>query len=66
MTTISLELPDSLVEALKVAETETGSDARELTLAALREFLGEHRFALADVHQRADIAEALREAGLES
>lgn len=66
MTVISLELPDPLAESLKAAEAETGADARELTLAALREFLGEHRFALADAHQREDIAAALWEAGLES
>ena len=66
MTTISLELPDPLAEALKAAEAETGSNARELAVAALREFLGEHRFALAESHQREDIAAALREAGVES
>ena len=66
MTTISLELPDSLAQALRSAEEETGADGRDLALAALREFLGEHRFTLADSQQREDIAEALRKAGLEN
>jgi hypothetical protein len=58
MTTISLDLPDPLAEALRAAEAETGTDGRELAVAALREFLGEHRFSLADAHQRDDIAES--------
>ena len=62
--TISLELPDPLAEALRAAEVATGADAGELALVALREFLGEHHFALADAHQREDIAAALCEAGL--
>ncbi len=66
MTTISLDLPDALAESLRAAAVETGTDGRELAVAALREFLGEHRFALADAHQREDMTEALREADLES
>lgn len=66
MTTISLDLPDELAKALKTAEVETGTAAHALALAALREFLGERRFALADAHQREDIAAALREAGEKS
>jgi len=66
MTTISMELPDALAEALKAAEAETGADGRELAVAALREFLAERRFTLTDKHQREDIAEALREVGLDA
>ena len=66
MTTISMELPDALAEALKAAEAETGADGRELAVAALREFLAERRFILTDKHQREDIAEALREVGLDT
>jgi len=66
MTTISMELPDALADALKAAEAETGADGRDLAMAALREFLGERRFILTDKQQRADIAEALREVGLDA
>jgi len=58
MTTISMELP--------AAEAETGADGRELAVAALREFLAERRLTLTDIHQREDIAEALREVGLDA
>ena len=66
MTTISMELPDALADALKAAEAETGADGRDLAMAALRVFLGERRFILTDKQQRADIAEALREVGLDA
>jgi len=66
MTTISMELPDALADALKAAEAETGADGRDLAMAALREFLGERRFILTDKQQREDIAEALREVGLDA
>lgn len=55
MSTITLELPDPLAEALKDAEAETGSDARELTLAALREFLARKRYQLLESQQIEDI-----------
>jgi len=55
MTTISLELPDPLAEALKSAEAETGSDAEDLAVAALREFLGRKRYQLIESQQLEDI-----------
>ncbi|MGF1655512.1 MAG: hypothetical protein ACFCU3_00890 [Verrucomicrobiales bacterium] len=56
MTTISLHLPDPLAEALKSAEAETGSDAQELVVAALREFLAHKRYQLIESQQMEDIA----------
>lgn len=56
MTTISVELPDPLAEALKEAEAETGSDACALTLAALRDFLARKRYQLVEAQQLEDIA----------
>lgn len=65
MTTISIDLPDTLAASLRAAEAETGSDLQELALAALRDFIDGHRYSLMETHQREDIAEALREAGVE-
>ena len=56
MTTISLELPDPLAKALKEAEAETGSNAGELALAALRDFLARKRYQLIESQQLEDIA----------
>jgi len=56
MVTISLELPEPLAEALKEAAIETGSDARELALVALREFLARKRYQLIESQQLEDIA----------
>lgn len=56
MTSISVELPDPLAEALKEAEAETESDARELTLAALRDFLARKRYQLVEAQQLEDLA----------
>lgn len=56
MFTISLELPEPLAEALKEAAMETGSDARELALAALRDFLARKRYQLIESQQLEDIA----------
>lgn len=55
MTTICLELPDPLANALKEAEAETGSNARELALAALRDFLARKRYQLIESQQLEDI-----------
>ncbi len=56
MKKISLELPDPLALALEGAVSETGSDAQELTLAALREFLTRKRYQLIEEQQLEDIA----------
>lgn len=56
MVTISLELPEPLAEALKVAEAETGSDIQELAVAALRDFLARKRYQLIEAQQMEDIA----------
>lgn len=65
MKTFALELPDALAAALDLAVAESGCDAQELALAALREFIEHGRFALQERHQMEDITFALREAGLE-
>lgn len=61
---IALELPDPLAEALERAAKESGSNARELTLHALRDFLAHSQFALQERHQLEDISASLLEAGL--
>jgi hypothetical protein len=65
MKTFALELPDALAAALDQAVAESGCDAKELALAALRQFIVHGRFALQERHQLEDVASALREAALE-
>jgi RNA processing factor Prp31 len=60
MKTLAVELPDGLAAALESAVEESGSEAQELTRAALRDFIEQGHFALQERHQLEDIASAMR------
>ena len=63
MKSLELELPDRVAAELEgLVKAGLYSNAQEAVRHALHEFLRRHASALAEKHQREDIAWALREA----